>query len=244
MSKSPYTDTDKWQKPWFRALSPLNRLGFLFILDRVNAGGIYEHDPETYEFFVGEEVVDPALIFQGLVFKCDRYPSCFFVPSFIEFQYRAGLPAGSKISESIWRRWEVAEIMPLVRRCLPPCYLPPKSPAADPHTAAGEPIIPSPGEKASPTAIVKKRPKPTVLWQRVVGPEAAEVWARVCGGEINWGVAASVLPPLYRKYGKDKALRALEKYLTTTEGKYISLPAFAGKVAKYMTSEDKPDENF
>lgn len=45
-----FTDTNKWDDPWFRALPGVHKLVFLYIIDRCNNAGFWEIDMDSMAF--------------------------------------------------------------------------------------------------------------------------------------------------------------------------------------------------
>lgn len=50
-----FTETSKWEDKWFRALSPGNKLVFLYVVDRCDNAGFLEWDVEAAKFHLGLE---------------------------------------------------------------------------------------------------------------------------------------------------------------------------------------------
>lgn len=81
-----FTDTDKWRKPWFRALSLEARTAWGYLTDNCDKAGIW---PAAFDLMSSDVgfAVDAnqikAWFGEKLVCLGDRY----FIPSFIEFQY-------------------------------------------------------------------------------------------------------------------------------------------------------------
>lgn len=50
------TDSEKWSDPWFRKLSPPLKLGYLYLLDRVDNCGVISLDEELANFQIGMEI--------------------------------------------------------------------------------------------------------------------------------------------------------------------------------------------
>jgi hypothetical protein len=51
-----FTDTEKWDDPWFRQLSPKMKCCWQFICDRCNLVGIWKIDIPTLSHFIGETI--------------------------------------------------------------------------------------------------------------------------------------------------------------------------------------------
>lgn len=62
-----FTDTCKWDDPWFRALPGVHKLVFLYIIDRCNNAGFLEIDMDSLAFHtkLKQDLIDGAL--KGLI---------------------------------------------------------------------------------------------------------------------------------------------------------------------------------
>lgn len=81
-----FTDTEKWQRPWFRKLSPKYRFLWLYILDHCDIAGIWYVDIETASYFIGEmfDQKEAEGIFKKQIeVKQDRW----LLKDFVFFQY-------------------------------------------------------------------------------------------------------------------------------------------------------------
>lgn len=55
MSKR-FTETEKWSDPWFRKLTGTVKIGYLYLLDRVDNSGVIDLDRELADFQIGMEI--------------------------------------------------------------------------------------------------------------------------------------------------------------------------------------------
>ena len=81
-----FTETQKWEDPWFRRLAPELKLLWHWLLDKCDGAGIIEPDIELASFQIGFEYpADILSKFDGRVTKleCGKY----FIPKFISYQY-------------------------------------------------------------------------------------------------------------------------------------------------------------
>ena len=81
-----FTETQKWEDPWFRRLAPELKLLWHWLLDKCDGAGIIEPDIELASFQIGHEYPPDILSrFDGRVteLKCGKY----FIPKFISYQY-------------------------------------------------------------------------------------------------------------------------------------------------------------
>jgi hypothetical protein len=86
MSKR-FTDTEKWNDPWFRALSAPHKLFWSYLTDKCNAAGIWKVDIEQARFFIGSRIDPDAAVtaFGKRIFVIsDEY---WFLVGFPDFQY-------------------------------------------------------------------------------------------------------------------------------------------------------------
>jgi hypothetical protein len=82
-----FTDSDKWRKPWFRALSAEAKMAWVYLTDNCDHAGIW---PAAFDLVSGDLGfgVDDTLLKKWFGDKliqvsADKY----FIPSYIEFQY-------------------------------------------------------------------------------------------------------------------------------------------------------------
>jgi len=83
-----FTDNEKWKKAFFKGLSTVNKLFFLYILDDCSHAGIWHVEKEIAEIRIGESI-DLNLLSKELgkhVVEIDSGEK-WFIPSFLEFQY-------------------------------------------------------------------------------------------------------------------------------------------------------------
>lgn len=83
-----FTDNEKWKKQFFKGLSTVNKLFFIYILDECDNAGIWHVEPEIAEIRIGEKI-DLAKAKKELdkhIIEIDGGEK-WFIPSFIDFQY-------------------------------------------------------------------------------------------------------------------------------------------------------------
>jgi hypothetical protein len=81
-----FTETQKWEDPWFRRLAPEMKLLWQWILDRCDNAGVIDPDIDLASFQIGYGYpMDTLLEFGERVVKlpCGKW----FIPKFIDFQY-------------------------------------------------------------------------------------------------------------------------------------------------------------
>ena len=82
-----FTDTDKWKKPFIRALSAPYKLLWFYILDDCDHAGIWQADFEVASIRIGYEVNETEMI-KNFGDKVEKIGTMkFFIPDFIFFQY-------------------------------------------------------------------------------------------------------------------------------------------------------------
>lgn len=82
------TDNSKWNRIWFRKLTPTEKCFWIYILDNCDHAGIWEVDFETAEHFIGSKIL-PEEIKQVFVkqFIEINGGNRWFIKDFINFQY-------------------------------------------------------------------------------------------------------------------------------------------------------------
>jgi hypothetical protein len=86
MSKR-FTDSDKWKDKWFRKLSAVEKLAYMYCLDNCDHAGVIEIDEDLANFQIGS-VVDWAAFFENcegriILLDCGKW----WVRKFISYQY-------------------------------------------------------------------------------------------------------------------------------------------------------------
>jgi len=80
-----FTETQKWEDPWFRKLTPEMKLLWQWICDKCDNAGIIDADLELASFQIGYQYPSDTLLKFGerlTVLDCGKT----FIPSFIPFQ--------------------------------------------------------------------------------------------------------------------------------------------------------------
>jgi len=83
-----FTDSEKWEDPWFRNLLPEYQRFWIYLLDKCDASGVWKVDFEMADFCLKQPVKEKEML---AVFK-DRirvfdHGEKWFIPRFISFQY-------------------------------------------------------------------------------------------------------------------------------------------------------------
>ena len=81
-----FTDTGKWNDPWFRALSPTAKLLWSWLVDHCDNAGVIDPDTALAEFQIGNAVEEKH--FTELGDRLQRLPNGkLWIPKFIRFQF-------------------------------------------------------------------------------------------------------------------------------------------------------------
>lgn len=112
-----FTDTEKWKKPFLRALDAPYKLLWFYILDDCDMAGIWQVDFEVARIRTGQQVdYDAALrLFGDRVVVIDRFK--WHIPDFIVFQY-------GKLSETNRMHLSVIQILKKYNLYLSPLNAP------------------------------------------------------------------------------------------------------------------------
>jgi hypothetical protein len=81
-----FTETQKWEDPWFRRLRPEIKNLWQWILDHCDNAGVIDPDLELASFQIGYEYPMDTLLELGtriIKLPCEKL----FIPKFIQFQY-------------------------------------------------------------------------------------------------------------------------------------------------------------
>src|SRR5512139_3253727 len=80
-----FTDTEKFEKPWFRKLPPKSKVLWDYLCCACDHAGVLDPDWELMSFLIGEKVTESDLDgMNGNVVKLGRK---LFIPGFVRFQY-------------------------------------------------------------------------------------------------------------------------------------------------------------
>lgn len=82
-----YTETNKWDDPWFRRLSQTDKLFWFYLLDKCDNCGMWQVDLELASFFVGGDVSN---VLERLNKDAERVvvlDDSWLVKAFIDYQY-------------------------------------------------------------------------------------------------------------------------------------------------------------
>lgn len=100
-----FTDSEKWDRPWFRRLSPKLKCLWAYITDKCDIAGVWYVDLELASIFIGEKV-DPAealVQFEKQIRVVDN--SRWLIVDFVRFQYGV-LKGNNNLHRSVIARLE------------------------------------------------------------------------------------------------------------------------------------------
>lgn len=92
--KKRFTDTNKWDQPWFRKLTPDAKLLWFFLCDRCDAAGVWETDEDAFRFFSGSRTTFSDLL-DELAERVENIGDKLHVVKFVSFQYGAISPTNN-----------------------------------------------------------------------------------------------------------------------------------------------------
>lgn len=100
-----FTDSNKFNDPWYRRLSPKHKCLWEYLLAECNHAGLLKNlDFERMTFQIGEEITQEDIkIFDGRLIFVNK--EILFIPKFIEFQY-SELNPESRVHSSIIKELE------------------------------------------------------------------------------------------------------------------------------------------
>lgn len=106
-----FTDTCKWDKAWFRKLTPIQKCIWLFLCDKCDHAGVWDIDQDAFEYFIGEKYSFDSLL---KVFgdKVQQFGDKLVIPSFVEFQYSTLKPE-NRVHKSVLERLAKVKNKPL-----------------------------------------------------------------------------------------------------------------------------------
>jgi len=98
-----FTDSEKWNDPWFRKLTPTAKLMCLYLYDRCDIAGFWEIDLEAAAFEIGVEHQDILEAMKGLERCYEVNGDRIWITRFISFQGNKDLNEQNKAHLGIMR---------------------------------------------------------------------------------------------------------------------------------------------
>lgn len=83
-----FTATEKWSDPWFCELSKEDKLFWVYLVDNCDHAGIWQVNWPLVQFHIKDYIFNEQA-FNGRIVKLSK--DKWFIPKFIEFQYKTGL---------------------------------------------------------------------------------------------------------------------------------------------------------
>ena len=116
--KKRFTDIHKWDKMWFRNLSPEVKLLWHYLVDKCGDAGVVEKDIIRISFETGmpQDAIERALLVLLELGKLTdefggtKHTSRLLITGFVKFQFPKGLKLGYNPHQSILREIEKFEI--------------------------------------------------------------------------------------------------------------------------------------
>lgn len=96
-----FTDTEKWDDPWFFGLSTIHKLFWLYLLDNCDISGGWKVNQKIVNLRIGAEInLDEFLEIAGKRIELIEGRDIWFINKFIIFQY-GNLNESNKIFRSV-----------------------------------------------------------------------------------------------------------------------------------------------
>jgi hypothetical protein len=106
-----FTDTEKWDDQWFRALPPVVKLVYLYICDRSDHAGVWEYDEELLALHTKIKTIDKDTWLKHLKPKVIVLPNGkWWIVNYISFQNPRGISKSNKMCVPIYRSIEKNKI--------------------------------------------------------------------------------------------------------------------------------------
>ena len=98
-----FTDTNKWQDPWFRQLTPTGKVFWIYILDNCDNAGIWDQDDDLFKIFSGITIKVDAHI-EELGDRVEILESGkVLIPKFVQFQQGGDLKESKPFHRGIFK---------------------------------------------------------------------------------------------------------------------------------------------
>lgn len=94
------SSTEKWDKSWFRKLSPKYKCFWEFLRDKCDLVGLWDIDFEAATFHVGEEISND--VFEAFKGKIIKHNDKILILGFCHFQYGENLNLKSPIHKKVY----------------------------------------------------------------------------------------------------------------------------------------------
>jgi len=120
-----FTDTEKWQDPWFCGLSPELKLLWLFLVDSCDVAGIWKVNHKYAEFVIGAPInwESAGKVFNGRVVIPEKSGEYWFIPKYLIFHYPNGLSEDSGFTKGVIKRLSQHQVLGVVRELYGKSYV-------------------------------------------------------------------------------------------------------------------------
>ena len=98
-----FTDSEKWKDPWFRKLTPYEKLMCLYLYDRCDIAGFWEIDLESAAFEIGISHADILEAVKGLERCYETNGDYIWIKRFVRFQGNKDLNENNRAHVGIMR---------------------------------------------------------------------------------------------------------------------------------------------
>ena len=111
-----FTDTEKWQDPWFCGLSPELKLLWLFLVDSCDVAGVWKVNKKYAEFVIGAPISweKAGEAFNGRVIIPEKSGEYWFLPKYLYFHYPNGLSWDSNFTKGVIVRLSQRKLLKIV----------------------------------------------------------------------------------------------------------------------------------
>lgn len=104
------SDTGKWQKAWFRKLSPKMKCAWLYLLDNCDYAGFWDVDMEMMSFMVGDRIEWDELL-SAFEHQIQLIEDKIWLHKFVAFQCGLPLSEKSRFHQKIIQRLEEFDLI-------------------------------------------------------------------------------------------------------------------------------------
>jgi hypothetical protein len=111
-----FTDTEKWNDPWFCGLSVELKLLWLFLVDSCDVAGVWKVNKKYAEFVIGAPInwEEAGKVFNGRVIIPEKSGEYWFLPKYLYFHYPHGLSWDSNFTKGVIMRLSQRKLLKIV----------------------------------------------------------------------------------------------------------------------------------
>ena len=241
-----WTETAKWDDPWFRGLPAEVKVFWLYLCDRCDDGGVWEEDWEDAEFRTKAKLV-PEKVLKSLASRIERVDDRFiWLRKFIGFQNRT-LSRDVKPQK---RMWESIDRFGLATRLQADLLPVDERPSEDDPPPLAAPLVPATSATSAKNTAKDVDALPDGCydirqywnrWRNAPG----RAWGNDDSATLR-GKGVKALAKILESgdYSKEQLLAAAERYLATKatlkESQYLlKFRTFFGPDARYVEYVDE-----